>query len=1057
MTRWRRVAGSLLVASVALAMSCLDFDLVERQFCDASGTYCSPPEIDSIAFITPAQEAVPLNGCSGAVTVQLRDQYGNAATAGSSGHALTLSSSDANPSLSFEFYPDAACGLAAIASIRVEAGASSATFYFKSTAVAAGTVTITVADGARTASQVQGLVLRTQLAFVTAPKTQAAGDCSAGPITVETRDSSGAALNVLVPTTITFGTPDGNLGLFADSLCQNALTAVTIAAGNARANAYLRGTISGTARVTASAPGMTGAEQTHTIQPGPTAQLIFTSPAQTALPLNQCSEPATVQLRDAFGNPTPVGTARTLTLSSDASPGASFRFYPDAACALAAITATPVAAGAATSTFYFKSTATSPGQVTITVADGVRTATQTQTLVQRTPTQLQFITAPFTVPLGSCSPAVTLQTQDAAGLPAPVISATNIPLSSAGTAALTFHSNATCTSGPISQVSIAASTNVASFYFKGSTQGSATITANGGSFGSPAQTETITPPVATQLAFATGAQSATAGACSGAVEIESRDGSGFPTPVSTATQVDLAVAPGGVLSLFAGVGCGGAPITTATLAAGTSKVTISFRGTVAGSSTITASTPGGVLTSTQQVETVTPAAAAKIVITAGKGQTLAAGACGTINIQLQDAFDNPVIAGSNQVVNLSSSPIAGMSLYATSNCSGSVGTTAQISSGGSQGAFSFKGTAAGSYTITETPQNTALTGDSALETITGGTATALAFTSAPQSALVAGTCSQPVVLTSRDSLGNTAPVSGNTTITPGSTGLTGVTFFSDAPCTTAVSTVLIPNQGTSVSYYFRTNTPGSGTLTASAAGLTAPTPQPVTVVPGAPTQLVFTLGPVTVPAGTCSGAAPGFPLAIETRDASGNPAPVAANTDVLISGANGTGTITFHTGPGCSGGVTTLRINAGSASTGNFYFRTNKAGTWALTGSFTGLTSATQNETVTPGPPAALGYTSPAQTVPAGACSARVTFEVRDPYGNLSPPTSTTTVNLTPGADAFYRNSGCTLIVVGNQLTMSSGQVEGQYWFLAPGAVGPYTIDITSPGLTSASQVETIE
>ncbi|HZN95766.1 MAG TPA: hypothetical protein VFB81_23795, partial [Myxococcales bacterium] len=831
---------------------------------------------------------------------------------------------------------------------------------------------------------------------------------------------------------------------------------VTIAAGNARANAYLRGTSSGTGRVTASAPGMTGVEQTHTIQPGPTAQLVFTSPAQTALPLNQCSEPATVQLRDSFGNPTPVGTARTLTLSSDASPGTSFRFYPDDLCALPTITSTPVAVGAATSTFHFKSTATSPGPVIVTVADGVRTATQTQTLVQRTPTRLEYITGPFPVALGACSPAVTLQTQDAAGLPAPVTSLTNIPLSSAG-AAVTLHSNSTCTSNAINQVSIAASTNFASFYFKGSVQGPVTLTANGGSFGSPAQTETLTAPVATQLAFATAPRSVAAGACSAAVEIESRDGSGVPIAVGTATQVDLAVAPAGQLSFYSSSSCTGAPLTAATLAAGTSKVTIHFRGTVADSYTVTASTPGNALAPAQQVETVTPAAAVKIVIIAGKGQTLAAGACGTINIQLQDAFDNPVIAGSNQVVNLTSSPTAGMSLYATGNCSGGAGTTAQINSGGSQGAFSFKGTATGSYTITETPVNTSLMGDSAPETITGGTATALAFTSAPQSALAAGACSQPVTLTSQDSLGNTAPVSGNTTITPGSTGLTGVAFFSDAACATTASTVNIPNQGTSVTYYFRTNTPGTGTLTAGVSGLTAPTPQPVTVVAGAPTRLVFTLGPVTVPAGACSGAAPGFPLAIETRDAFNNPAPVSGNTDVAIAGVNGTGTITFHTTGSCSGSATTLRISNGSSSTGNFYFKTNKAGTWALTGSFTGLTSATQNEQVTAGPPAALGYTSPDQSVTAGTCSARVTFEVRDQYGNLSPPTATTTVNLTPGTDTFYRNSSCNLSISGNAITMNANQQEGQYWFQAPNAPGSsYTIGINSSGLTSASQQESI-
>src|SRR6185369_12850629 len=105
------------------------------------------------------------------------------------------------------------------------------------------------------------------------------------------------------------------------------------------------------------------------------------------------------------------------------------------------------------------------------------------------------------------------------------------------------------------------------------------------------QTETINEPLVTQLAITSGTQSITSGGCSGPVTIERRGLNNTALSVSTSTVVTLAAAPSN-LTFFLGAGCSnaiGGPPFTATIAAGTSSVTISFSGTIASTPTLTVS------------------------------------------------------------------------------------------------------------------------------------------------------------------------------------------------------------------------------------------------------------------------------------------------------------------------------------------------------------------------------------------------------------------------------------------------------------------------------------
>src|SRR5204862_191063 len=108
-----------------------------------------------------------------------------------------------------------------------------------------------------------------------------------------------------------------------------------------------------------------------------------------------------------------------------------------------------------------------------------------------------------------------------------------------------------------------------------------------------------------------------------------------------------------------------ATLTSVTIPSGSSTASFLYKDTVAGSPTIAAddqAPPTGTdtgLARATQTETVNAANAFKFVFTTSP-QTLTAGVnSGTVTVQLQDAFSNPVNAtGPGQTLNLAPSPYA---------------------------------------------------------------------------------------------------------------------------------------------------------------------------------------------------------------------------------------------------------------------------------------------------------------------------------------------------------------------------------------------------------------
>ncbi len=128
------------------------------------------------------------------------------------------------------------------------------------------------------------------------------------------------------------------------------------------------------------------------------------------------------------------------------------------------------------------------------------------------------------------------------------------------------------------------------------------------------------------------------------------------------------------------------------------------------------------------------------------------------------------------------------------------------------------------------------------------------------------------------------------------------------------------------------------------------------IAPPPATKLVFTAPapPWSLNAGNWAG-----PLTIERQDASGNPV-TTGNLTVNLSTTSPYGKGKFSLTSGGTA-ITSLIISDGNSSA-QFYYYDETAGTWTITASATGLTSATQNITVNPGVATQFVITLPGET-----------------------------------------------------------------------------------------------
>lgn len=346
----------------------------------------------------------------------------------------------------------------------------------------------------------------------------------------------------------------------------------------------------------------------------------------------------------------------------------------------------------------------------------------------------------------------------------------------------------------------------------------------------------------------------------------------------------------------------------------------------------------------------------------------------------------------------------------------------------------------------------ALAEDTQNQAIAAGPATKFVITSAAITAGAATTTANlgPFTVQRQDALGNPATPAGAATVTLGSTS-TGTTFFSTTPggaAGTATTTVTIPADASSASFYYADTQPGSWTITAS--GALASGTQGVGIVAGPADKLVVTSGSI---AGAASDTAIRGPIVVQVRDVADNP--VTTGASVLLSSTDPATAVFSASSSGTA--VSSLTIPAGSSSA-TFHYGNTTAGTATVTASAAGLTGATLAGAITPAAQSQLVFgQQPTNTDKGDTITPAVTARVLDRFGNLTTSAATISIEIANNGGAGLLGLGAgtlhgdlTKSAVGGVTTFSDLEIRGGV--LGIGGQGPgYTLRVsssTSPAVT---------
>jgi hypothetical protein len=977
-----------------------------------------------LVFSTPPRSAIA-GACSGDITVQVLDATSTPSPV-AAGLLLNLT---ASPMAGFTLYSDAACtvplGMSSIA-----AGQSGLTLHF--TGTRAGPVQLSAsAVGLSPAVQVETVTPGppSRLAFVTPDPTLNSGTCSSD-VTLQVRDAFDNPSPVTMPAMIALDVmPVGGVALFASGGCATPINSLTLATGSSDGAFQIQGSTAGAFTVTASSPGLGSAMLRVRVNPaGFPTQLVIVSMPQTVM-VGSCSGPLAVQSQDAAGNA--VTTPGQLPVDLSASPATGFQLYDDMGCTNSV---TSIALGVATSTkiVYFRGMVS--GAVTVTAASaGLQSGVQTENLQPGPATRLTFTSAPQTVRAGACSGALEVGLLDSLGNAAIASAQLTVTLGATPAAGVALYSDAACTTAATS-FDIAAGMASGHLFFKATVALIETIDASAPGYTSVQQDQTVTPAPPAAVVFTSAAQTVGVNGCSSAATVEVRDAFGNVSPVTAATAVGLSAMPSSGFSFYADPTCTTAT-TTRSIAAMASAASFFFKGTSLGTVTVIASPAGGLMAASQD-EALVAGAAAKLSFTTPARSAVAASCSAVVTVTIEDAAGNPSPAPAATNVSLA---VAGLSLFSDSGCTTAI-TGLAVPMGQTQANFYFRSNTAGAYPATSS--STGLTDGLQTENVTAAPADRLAFVTPPRTA-TAGACSAVVTVSRKDPYGNDS-AAGAVTVGLVAAPSTGFTFYSDPSCTTAVTSIPLANGAAQASFYFIGTTATGEMLTASSAPLMPATQSATVTAAATPTQLVYTTAQRSITAGGCSQV-----LSVQARDSFNNARAVASATPVALTGTGAT----FYSDAGCTMAVTQVSIAAGT-DTASFYFRATAAGMLPLSATAAALNPASQTETVSAAAPDRLVFTTSAQTLAAGACSAVATVQPKDPFGNLSGPTSAQTVTLSSGPGVtFYSNATCTTAV--GAVPLGAGATSASFYFKGTQA-GARTLAAQVTGWTAGTQGATI-
>lgn len=470
--------------------------------------------------------------------------------------------------------------------------------------------------------------------------------------------------------------------------------------------------------------------------------------------------------------------------------------------------------------------------------------------------------------------------------------------------------------------------------------------------------------------------------------------------------------------------------------------------------TITASNSSGSASAPVNIG-VTAAGANNITITGVASFTTSA--CALFNVVTRDSFGNASAVTAQTSFNLSGAGSNG-AFYSDSSCS-SVITSLVVNNGSSSSTFYYRKTTSGSAALTatlSTPTTPAL--GSASRNVTVATSTPAKFGVVVASTGTTVSCNS-VTVNVLDSSDNAVNLTSAKTVSLTGTG--SAVFYSDAACTTTLSSWNAASGTNSVSGYMRKTTVGSSTITASSTGMASGTAS-ITITLGAAQRIIFSSPPaVPYAAATCQA------YTLQSRDSlNNNASPVTSDTVVTLSG-NSDGS--FYSNSTCTAGneITSTTLTNGSSSRVVYYSKPTSTASVpganiTLTAAVAGWSpSATTAVSVSSGNPTNLATAngavglavSSATAVAASSKCLLTTVRVQDELNTLVPAakvTSSITANLSGGGAGaqFWSNSTCTAST--STVTVSAGQNTANFYYSSTTTTSAVAMTWTNGGLSGS-------
>lgn len=601
--------------------------------------------------------ATPAGNCLGPIKVQIQD-VNSVTLAGVSSRPVNLTETGNG-----KFFSDSTC------QNNINATNTNTDFYFQdivaenivlyaddpSASLAAAFKNLTITAGAK----YQLVVLGSFAPFV-------AGSCQpldvffADPFfnAVSSNSASPVSLKEVYPTS----------GKFYSDTCTTTLPnssdvyAATIPANLLKQRVYFKETVAGLGRLKAYDNVVKEGSFDFQVIAGAASKLVLENPP-TSGGTNSCIGPMKFILLDAFDNKAVASSAVNFNLAANLG-----SFYTSGCATSQSSWQIPAGQGTVSAYFMTPTAGTVNGTATPTSTppsgtsfnldiDGVTIATRVA-VVGKSPLSLR---GPATSMVGVCLP-FAFKTETSQGTAAPLASATFFKVTSTSPSAVSYFSNASCTTALNWPVSSDGAETL--FYVKASTATSLTFFGTGGGLASLGYDIDFNPAALSTISVS-GPSSTLAGVCEGPYTIQGKDVNGNVTPIPNGTSFSLTGASQGFFHKAAGCSDVGTSATSVTVNSPAVSTAFYYKNTKVETVSLNANSTLG---SGYQNVAVNAGAPTAIVLT-GPSSTMKDTCSGPLQFSLRDANGNLVITNASRLFSLSQTGSIG---FFSANCTSSI-------------------------------------------------------------------------------------------------------------------------------------------------------------------------------------------------------------------------------------------------------------------------------------------------------------------------------------------------------------------------------------------------